>query len=138
MHAIRHQYRLEDVREIARALDEAGIAAIEVTHGDGLAGLVVQLRLRRATPTSNISKRSPAPCERGRSRCCCCPGIGTVQDLEAAYDAGARSVRVATHCTEADVAKQHIETAREIGMDVAGLLMLAHMTAPKGSPSRRS
>ena len=59
------------------------------------------------------------------------PGIGTVEDLQQAQRLGATSVRIATHCTEADVSRQHIQWASENGMDVAGFLMMAHMSPPE-------
>ena len=65
------------------------------------------------------------------------PGIGTMHDLKRAYDAGARTVRIATHCTEADVSRQHIEAARELGMDVVGFLMMAHMIASREAGATR-
>lgn len=55
------------------------------------------------------------------------PGLGIIPDLEDAKKAGASYIRVATHCTEADVAAQHIARAREVGLNVAGFLMMSHM-----------
>lgn len=129
MHAIRHQYSLDHVRAIARALDAAKVDAIEVSHGDGLAGssfnygfgahsdwewiAAVGEELKHATLTTLLI-----------------PGIGTIHDLRHAHEIGVRSVRVATHCTEADISRQHIESARSLGMDVAGFLMMSHMSSP--------
>ena len=64
------------------------------------------------------------------------PGIAIKEDLKWAWDLGVRSVRVATHCTEADVSKQHIEFARELGMDTIGFLMMSHMTSPSNLASQ--
>jgi 4-hydroxy 2-oxovalerate aldolase len=130
MHAIRHQYELADVRKIAKALDEAGIASIEVTHGDGLKGSSFNYGFARHTDIEYV-EAAASVIERAQLTILLLPGIGTVEDMEAAHHAGAKGVRVATHCTEADVARQHMETARKIGMDVSGMLMLSHMTPPK-------
>ena len=130
MHAIKHAYTPEQVQIIARALDEAGVSGIEVTHGDGLAGTSFNYGFGTNTDLEWIEAAADVV-ENANLTVLLLPGIGTVEDLQNAQAAGATSVRVATHCTEADVSKQHIEWARENGMDVACLLMLAHMTEPK-------
>lgn len=131
MHAIRHSYTPDQVRAIAGALDAAGVSAIEVTHGDGLAGASFNYGFGTHTDLEWIEAAADVV-KNAVLTVLLLPGIGTVHDLKAAYDAGARSVRIATHCTEADISRQHIEYARELGMDVACLLMLAHMNEPKG------
>lgn len=129
MHSIRHQYTIEDVQKIARALDAAKVDAIEITHGDGLAGSTFNYGFGLHTDAEWIAAVSEV-CSHAAVTVLLIPGIGTVHDLKEAYDAGARSVRVATHCTEADVSRQHIEAARSLGMDTVGFLMMSHMAEP--------
>lgn len=130
MHAIRHQYGLEHVKKIARALDIAKVDAIEVAHGDGLSGSSFNYGFGAHTDWEWISEVADV-IEHSVLTTLLIPGIGTIQDLKLAYELGVRSVRVATHCTEADVAKQHIECARGLGMDVSGFLMMSHMSDPQ-------
>jgi len=126
MHAIRHMYKLEHVRDIARVLDAAGVDAIEVAHGDGLSGASFNYGFGAHTDWEWLEAVAEV-LKRAVLTTLILPGVGTVEDLRRAREIGVRSVRVATHCTEADVSKQHIGMARDLGMDVSGFLMMAHM-----------
>ncbi|MEU9409975.1 4-hydroxy-2-oxovalerate aldolase [Streptomyces sp. NPDC048281] len=130
MHAVRHRIEPADVRRVVAALDAAGVDAIEVAHGDGLAGGSLNYGPGSHTDWEWI-EAAASVLERATLTTLLLPGIGTIAELKHAYSLGVRSVRIATHCTEADVAAQHIGTARELGMDVSGFLMLSHM-APAG------
>ena len=129
MHAVRHRITPANVGRIVAALDAAGVDAIEVAHGDGLAGGSLNYG-----PGSNSDwewiEAAAANLTHARLTTLLLPGIGTIEELKHAYSLGVRSVRVATHCTEADVSAQHIATARELGMDVSGFLMMSHLADP--------
>ena len=130
MHAVRHRIGLDDVRRIVAALDAAGVDAIEVAHGDGLAGGSLTYGPGSHTDWQWLEAAADAV-QRARLTTLLLPGVGTLHELRRARDLGVRSVRVATHCTEADIAAQHIAAGRELGMDVSGFLMMAHLAPPE-------
>jgi 4-hydroxy 2-oxovalerate aldolase len=135
MHAIRHMFGIDHVRRIAKALDHAGVDAIEVAHGDGLSGASFNYGFGAHTDWEWIQAVAEV-LTRSVLTTLILPGLGTAEDLRRAHELGVRSVRVATHCTEADVSKQHIGIARDLGMDVSGFLMMSHMIEPEALASQ--
>jgi len=129
MHAVRHMYGIDHVRAIAAVIEAAGVDAIEVAHGDGLSGTSFNYGFGAHTDWEWLEAVADV-LDKCVLTTLILPGLGTVEELRRAYGLGVRSVRVATHCTEADVAKQHIGIARDLGMDVSGFLMMSHMIEP--------
>jgi 4-hydroxy 2-oxovalerate aldolase len=129
-HAVAHQFAEAEIRDTVRALDAAGVEVIEVTHGDGLGGSSFNYGFSHTDELTLIAA-AREEATRAKIAVLLVPGIGTVRHLKGARDAGADMVRIATHCTEADVSLQHFAAAREMGMETAGFLMMAHRTSPE-------
>lgn len=131
MHPKRHQMSLEQMRAVATGLDAAGVPLIEVTHGDGLGGSSVNYGFPAHSDEEYLGAVIPL-LKRAKVSALLLPGIGTVDHLRMAHGLGVHTIRVATHCTEADVSEQHIVLARKMEMDTVGFLMMAHMNSPEG------
>ncbi|HWR40994.1 MAG TPA: 4-hydroxy-2-oxovalerate aldolase [Patescibacteria group bacterium] len=130
MHAVSHQLTPEQMATVALKLDEAGVDTLEVGHGDGLGGSSFQYGFSRASETEYFQAVSKA-LRKTRLAVLLIPGIGTVEDLEAAMKCGVKTVRVATHVTEADTGEQHIRFAKQHGLEAIGFLMMSHMAPPE-------
>jgi len=130
MHPKRHQITIDQMIAVAKGLDDAGMPLLEITHGDGLGGASVNYGFPRHSDIDYLNAVIPL-LRRTKVSALLVPGIGTVNDLKAAHACGLHTVRIATHCTEADVAEQHIGAARKMGLDTVGFLMMAHMASPE-------
>jgi 4-hydroxy-2-oxovalerate/4-hydroxy-2-oxohexanoate aldolase len=129
MHPLQHQIGVDQMVSIATALDEAGVPLIEVTHGDGLGGASINYGFPKHSDQEYLEAVCPKM-KRAKISALLLPGIGTVDELRMAVGCGVGCIRVATHCTEADVSKQHIGASRKLGVDTVGFLMMAHMIGP--------
>jgi 4-hydroxy 2-oxovalerate aldolase len=129
-HAKRHQFTEDDVRSVVRALDGAGMPVIEVTHGDGLGGSSYNYGFS-LTDERVLMKAAVDEARQAKIAALMLPGLGTIDDIKACADLGVSIVRIATHCTEADIAIQHFGVARELGLETVGFLMMAHSQPPE-------
>lgn len=131
MHPKRHLMTLEQMKSVAQGLDQAGVPLIEVTHGDGLGGASVNYGFPAHSDEEYLGTVIPLM-KQAKVSALLIPGIGTVDHLKMAHGLGVHTIRVATHCTEADVSEQHITMARKLDMDTVGFLMMAHMNDAAG------
>lgn len=129
-HAVSHSFSPEQVAAIAGGLDKVGISIIECAHGDGITGSSYNYGFLKY-PEAELLKAAKGVIKNAKQAILLLPGIGTIEDLEEAYENGARVVRVATHCTEADTGIQHIQAAKKMGMMACGFLMMIHMASPE-------
>jgi 4-hydroxy 2-oxovalerate aldolase len=129
-HAKHHQFTEDEVRSIVRGLDDAGMPVIEVTHGDGLGGSSFNYGFSLVDERV-LMKAAVDEARNARIAALMLPGLGIKEDISAAHDLGVSVIRIATHCTEADISEQHFKMARELGLETVGFLMMAHTVAPE-------
>jgi 4-hydroxy 2-oxovalerate aldolase len=129
-HAKRHQFTAEHVRTVVAGLDRVGVPVIEVTHGDGLGGSSYNYGFS-LVDERELMRIAVETAEQAKIAALMLPGLGTMDDIKACVDLGVRVIRVATHCTEADVADQHFGLARQLGLETVGFLMMAHTQLPE-------
>lgn len=129
-HAVRHRFTKQQVIDIVRGLDDAGVPVIEVTHGDGLGGSSFNYGFSH-TPELDLIEAAVQTAKNAKIAFLMLPGLGVKNDIEAAADRGAQICRIATHSTEADVSKQHFGLARDLGLETVGFLMMAHSVSPE-------
>ncbi len=129
-HPMRHQFTLDQVKQVCQALDDAGVPVIEVSHGDGLSGSSIQYGYSK-TSEMELIETAAETCRNARIAALLLPGVGTQKELKEAARRGAQILRIATQCTEADVSEQHFGLAKEMGMETVGFLMMAHMRPPE-------
>lgn len=129
-HAMSHKFTEQQVRDVVRALDDSRVEVIEVTHGDGLGGSSFNYGFS-AVSELDLIRAAVDETKQSKIAVLMLPGLGTIDDLNRAYDAGARVARIATHCTEADISIQHFQHARSLGMETVGFLMLSHRAEPQ-------
>ena len=130
-HAISHHYAVHDVVAIVRGLDRAGLQVIEIAHGDGLGGSSFNYGFSKVDEKELIAQACEATTN-AEIAVLLLPGIGLADDLRDVREMGVSVARIATHCTEADISEQHIKTAKGLGMETIGFMMMAHMNSPEG------
>lgn len=130
MHAVRHQFTVDQMVEIAGALDQVNVGTIEVSHGDGLGGSSINYGFAAATDKEYLEGVSSV-LSKSKLAVLLLPGIGTVEDLKMAIDAGTEVARIATHVTEADISEEHIMYCKEVGLETVGVLMMTHSVGPE-------
>ncbi|MDR1100639.1 MAG: 4-hydroxy-2-oxovalerate aldolase [Treponema sp.] len=129
-HAVSHSFTAEQAAAVAEGLDKAGIELIEISHGDGIAGSSINYGFSKV-PELELIAAAGKVVKKAKLGVLLLPGIGTIEDLKRAREQGANAVRVATHVTEADIAIQHIQWAKQNGMFTVGFLMMTHMAGPE-------
>jgi 4-hydroxy 2-oxovalerate aldolase len=126
-HAVAHQLSASQIARYAAAAEKAGIPIVEVGHGNGIGASSLQVGLSREDDVTML-RTAREELSRSALGIHCIPGFATIErDLRVALDIGVDVVRVASHCTEADITQRHIGYVRDRGKEAVGVLMMSHM-----------
>ncbi|MFJ4428433.1 4-hydroxy-2-oxovalerate aldolase [Streptomyces bobili] len=128
-HAVGHQLDADQLHAYAEAANAAGVPVVEVGHGNGLGASSLQIG-RAKLPDASMLKVVRKALTHSRMGVFMAPGWGTADDLRAAVAHGADVVRIAAHCTEADVTERHLGVVRDLGSEAQGVLLMSHMASP--------
>ena len=129
-HAIKHQLSAEQIAVYCKSADAAGVGIVEVGHGNGIGASSLQLGESKTTDFVAL-KTARENLLRSKLGIHVIPGFATIErDLKPALDLGVDIVRVAAHCSEADICERHISFSRNKGVEVWGCLMMSHMLSP--------
>ncbi|MGW4550217.1 4-hydroxy-2-oxovalerate aldolase [Streptomyces violaceorubidus] len=127
-HAVGHQLNTDQLRAYATTANAARVPVVEVGHGNGLGASSLQIGralLDDATMLTTVREALTS----SKMGVFMAPGWGTSADLKSAVHLGADVVRIAAHCTEADVTERHLGTARSLGAEAQGVLLMSHMAS---------
>ncbi len=129
-HAVSHQLSVEHIASYCKAANAAGVTIVEVGHGNGLGASSLQLGESK-TPDHIALATARENLINSKLGIHVIPGFATIErDLKPAIGMGVDVVRVAAHCSEADICERHISFSREQGVEVWGCLMMSHMISP--------
>ena len=130
-HAVAHQLSAKQVAIYCSAADKAGIPIVEVGHGNGLGASSLQVG-EALESDETLLKTAREHLINSKLSIHVIPGFATIErDLKKAIEFGVDIVRVASHCTEADITQRHIGFSREKGKEAYGVLMMSHMASPE-------
>jgi len=130
-HAVKHKLTKEQISDYAKGAEKAGVKVLMVGHGNGLGASSLHLGM------SHLSDQEMLRAARSRLKktqlgSFIIPGFGTIKrDLDPAISEGIKVLMVASHCTEANITRQHIEYGIKKGLSVYGVLMMSHMISAK-------
>lgn len=130
-HAISHQFNNRQIMEYAKGAENAGTQLLIVGHGNGLGASSLHLGI---SLLSDIQMLSAAKKQLKNTKlgAFLIPGFGTIKnDIEPAIKLGIDSLMIASHCTEANITRQHIEYAFKNKVKPYGVLMMSHMISGK-------